>query len=77
MKIIFTGGTGRFGTIFQKKTKLKNILYPTKKELNILDLNSIEKYLKKKNRKLLYMQQPYLDQWRFILKRLIKVLITI
>ena len=53
MKIIFTGGTGRFGTIFQKKTKLKNILYPTKKELNILNIESIQKYLKKKKPKII------------------------
>ena len=49
MNIVFTGGNGRFGKIFKKKTKLKNIFFPSKKELNILNLNSIRKYLIKKN----------------------------
>ena len=48
MKIVFTGGSGRFGKIFKSKTKLKNVFYPKKKELNILNTSSIEKYLSKK-----------------------------
>ena len=48
MNIVFTGGNGRFGRIFQEKTKLKNIFFPNKKEFNILNLNSIKKYLIKK-----------------------------
>jgi dTDP-4-dehydrorhamnose reductase len=48
MKIIFTGGSGRFGKIFKSKTRLKNILYPKKKDLNILNVSSIRKYLLKK-----------------------------
>ena len=47
MKIIFTGGNGRFGSIFKKKTKLKNVYFPKSKELNILNLNSIKRILKK------------------------------
>ena len=47
MKIVFTGGGGRFGKIFQVKTSLKNVLYPSKKDLNILNINSIKRYLKK------------------------------
>ncbi|MDC2997817.1 sugar nucleotide-binding protein [Candidatus Pelagibacter sp.] len=52
MNIVFTGGKGRFGKIFQKKTKLKNIFFPSREELNILNLNSIKKYLIKKKIKI-------------------------
>ncbi len=47
MKIVFIGGSGRFGKIFKGNTKLKNILYPNKKELNILSIPSIHNYFKK------------------------------
>ena len=47
MKIIFTGGSGRFGSIFKDKSKIKGLLYPKKKELNILNISSINNYLKK------------------------------
>ena len=52
MKIVFTGGSGRFGKVFKSKTKLKNIFYPDKKELNILNISSIKKYLSKKKPKI-------------------------
>ncbi len=46
--IVITGGTGRFGSIL-KKTKTKHkIYYPTRKELNITKVSSINKYLSKK-----------------------------
>ncbi len=45
MKIIFTGGSGRFGKVFKKKTNFKDILFPTKKELDILNFKKIQKYL--------------------------------
>ena len=48
MKIIFTGGSGRFGEVFKKKTNFKDILFPTKKELDILNLKQIQRYLLKK-----------------------------
>ena len=51
-KIIVTGGSGRFGKIL-KKISNKNYKFPNKKELNIMSLNSIEKYLKKSNAKIL------------------------
>ena len=47
MKIIFTGGNGRFGKIFKKTSKIKNIIYPDKKKFNILNIRSIEKYILK------------------------------
>ena len=46
-KIVITGGHGRFAQILKRDNKKLNILYPNKKELNILDVNSIKRYLKK------------------------------
>ena len=46
-KIVITGGTGRFGNELKGiKTKHKHF-FPTKKQLNILKINSITKYFKK------------------------------
>lgn len=45
MKIIFTGGSGRFGKVFRSKIKKKNILFPKRKELNIQNISSIRKYI--------------------------------
>ena len=53
MKIVFTGANGRFGEILKKNTKLKNVLYPGKKKLDILNINSINSYLKKHKPKIL------------------------
>ena len=47
MKIIFTGGSGRFGKKFKNKTTIKNIFYPSSKEMDITDYNSVKKYLSK------------------------------
>ena len=52
-KIVVTGGSGRFGSILQKKYKSNKLLYPSKKQLNILSTESVEKYLKKNNPKIL------------------------
>ena len=46
-KVVITGGEGRFAQILKRDNKKLNILYPTKKKLNVLDVNSIKKYLKK------------------------------
>lgn len=46
-KIIVTGGTGRFGNILKKcKTRYK-LIFPTKNQLDILDLKKIRNYIKK------------------------------
>ena len=45
-RIVITGGDGRFAQILKKNNKKLNIHYPGKKELDILNLNSIKKYLK-------------------------------
>ena len=52
-KIVVTGGSGRFGSILQKKYKSNKLLYPSKKQLNILSTESVKKYLKKTNPKIL------------------------
>jgi len=52
-KIVITGGTGRFGKELKKVKSKYNLFFPKKNELNILKLNSIEKYLKSKKPKYL------------------------
>jgi|TARA_B110000211_G_C14034837_1_gene533976 dTDP-4-dehydrorhamnose reductase len=54
-RIVFTGGSGRFGKVFknkEKKTKFK-FYFPEKSELDILNIKSIKKYLKNKKPKYL------------------------
>ena len=46
-KIIFTGGSGRFGSTFRKIHNNKRYLYPSKKKLDIFKYNSLKKYFKK------------------------------
>ena len=54
--IVITGGNGRFGSVLKKINYKKNLFFPTKKELNILKLNSIKSYLKiKKPRVLIHI----------------------
>ena len=52
-KIIFTGSNGRFGSVFKKIKHKDKIFFPTKKELNIENVKSIEKYIKKNKAKYL------------------------
>jgi len=46
-KIVITGGEGRFAQILKKSKINLNIYYPSKKELNVLNIKSISNYLKK------------------------------
>ena len=46
-KIIITGGDGRFAKILRKNNQKLNLYFFSKKELDILDLKSIEKRVKK------------------------------
>ena len=48
-KIVFTGGTGRFGQIFKKISTKEKIYFPNKQQLNIENFESIKKYLNKIN----------------------------
>jgi len=47
-KIVITGGSGRFGSELKKIKSKYKLFFPNKKELNILKIKSIIKYLKKK-----------------------------
>lgn len=51
--ILVTGGDGRFCKILKKKNKILNLYFTPKKECNILDINSIEKVIKKVNPKII------------------------
>ena len=46
-KIVITGGNGRFAKTLKKAKTNLNIFFPTKKQLNILSLKSIDNYIKK------------------------------
>ena len=46
-KIIVTGGSGRFAQSLKKIKSKYNFIYPSTKSLNIINLNSIKKFLKK------------------------------
>ena len=46
-KILVTGSNGRFAKVLRKQNKTLNLFFKSKKDLNILDLNSIDKCIKK------------------------------
>ena len=46
-KIVVTGGKGRFAQVLRNTVNSKNIFFPSKKKLNILNIKSIENYVKK------------------------------
>ena len=46
-KIIFTGGSGKFGEVFRRIHQNKEILYPASNQLDIKNYKSIKKYLSK------------------------------
>ena len=50
-KIVVSGGNGRFATVFKKTVDSKNYHFPSKTQMNILNLKSLEKYLKLKKPK--------------------------
>ena len=52
-RIVITGGTGRFGLELKKIKSRYKLFFPKKKELNILKIKSILKYLKIKKPKYL------------------------
>ncbi len=51
--IVVTGGEGRFASILKKEKVRYNIAYPNKRELDILSIESINKFLKKNHPKYL------------------------
>ena len=50
-KIVVSGGNGRFATVLRNTIDSKNYYFPTKSQMNILSLGSLEKYLKLKKPK--------------------------
>ena len=52
-KILVTGGDGRFAKILKKKNKSLNLFFVSKKQCNILNLNSITRIVKKIKPKIL------------------------
>jgi len=52
-RIVVTGGTGRFGFELKKIKSKHKFFFPSKKELNILKIKSIQNYLRKKKAKYL------------------------
>jgi len=50
-KVVVSGGNGRFATVLKKTINSKNYYFPSKFQMNILNLNSLEKYLKLKKPK--------------------------
>ncbi len=52
-RIVVTGGNGRFASVLKNTKNNYNLFFPSKKQLNILKLNTIKKYLKVKKPKYL------------------------
>ena len=50
-KIVVSGGNGRFATVLRKTINSKNYYFPSKSQMNILNLKSLERYLKLKKPK--------------------------
>ena len=46
-KIVFTGGSGRFGSIIKKSKSKYKLFFPSRKELDVNNLKKIKNYLKK------------------------------
>ena len=42
-----TGGSGRFAKVFKKINQKEKIFYPSKKNLDINNINSVRRYIKK------------------------------
>ena len=45
--ILVTGGDGKFAKVLKSKNKILNLYFATKKECNILNINSLKKIIKK------------------------------
>ena len=74
-KILVTGGNGRFAKVLKFKNTKLNLIFKSRKELDILKYNTLEKKLKKLNQKLYSILLVYLVQWMNMIKISQKVLI--
>ena len=54
-KIVVTGGSGRFGAHLKNMKSNHKIIFPTKKQMNILNHKTMTNYLKKLNLILLFI----------------------
>lgn len=54
MKIVVTGGDGRFAKVLKKKNTSLNLIFANKRELNILDVKSIQRFLQKYKPKIVF-----------------------
>ena len=52
-KILVTGGEGRFSKVLRRNNKKLNLIFKSKKELDILNYNSLEKIIKKIRHKII------------------------
>ena len=50
-KIVVSGGNGRFATVLKKTINSNNYFFPNKFQMNILNLSSLERYIKLKKPK--------------------------
>ena len=53
-KILVTGGDGRFAKVLKRKNKYLNLVFKSKKQLDILNISSIEKIFKKEKPKIVF-----------------------
>ena len=53
-KILVTGGEGRFAKVLKKNNKKLVLVFKTKKELDILNINSINRCIKKEKQKIIF-----------------------
>tara|TARA_B100000674_G_scaffold486613_1_gene495473 strand:+ start:612 stop:1319 length:708 start_codon:yes stop_codon:yes gene_type:complete len=53
-KILVTGGDGRFAKVLKRKNKYLNLIFKSKRQLDILNINSIEKIIKKEKPKIIF-----------------------
>ena len=53
-KILVTGGDGRFAKVLKRKNKYLDLVFKSKKQLDILNISSIEKIFKKEKPKIVF-----------------------
>ncbi len=67
-KIVVTGGSGRFAQSLRKIKSKYKFIYPNKKSLDITNINSIKRVLKKKNQNLFYILLVCQGLWLYMTK---------
>ena len=72
-KILVTGGNGRFAKVLKFKNTKLNLIFKSRKELDILKYNTLEKLKKLNQNYTPYL--VYLVQWMNMIKISQKVLI--